>query len=122
MTPRDSKPRSLVGKRLIIAGIVLFALWAYYFVPLVRPRDIWDFCPLVVALAVILSGAKLAGFDELILANVAISYKRALVIGLVTGALAELILFTFHVDHLPDRGNRIATAIYWHLRPHLGSL
>jgi hypothetical protein len=89
------KPRSLLGKLLLVAGIGLFALWTYYFVNLLRPIDLWDFCPLPVALALIALGIRFAGLGELTLAQRAVSYKRDLVVALALGTLAELSLWAF---------------------------
>ena len=91
----DVKPRSLLGKLLLVAGIGLFAVWTYYFAPLVRPTDVWDLIPLLVALALILLGLWLAGLGELILAQTAVSYKRDLVVALAIGTLVELSLSVF---------------------------
>jgi hypothetical protein len=53
--------RTAVGVLLIVAGVVLFALWGWYFVHLVRPIDAWDFSPLPLSVASILVGATLGG-------------------------------------------------------------
>jgi len=95
MTSAALKPRSLAGKLLVAIGIVLVALWMRYFVQLVRPIDVWDFCPLPVALTFILLGVRFAGLGELILARTAVSYNRDLVLGLAFGIFAELGLWSF---------------------------
>ena len=103
------KPRSLLGKLLLVAGIGLLALWAYYFVSLVRPTDVWDLSPLPVALALIVVGVRFAGFGELILAQGGVSYKRDLVLALPLGTLAELSLWAFLyfvVDGDPESAER----------------
>ncbi len=54
MTLTVVKPRVLVGKLLVVTGIALLILWLGYFLQLVRPVDIWDFCLLPAAFAAIL--------------------------------------------------------------------
>jgi hypothetical protein len=93
MTEPAVRRRSLAGRLLIVAGIGLFFLWAYYFLDLVRNTDAWDLCPLPVALAAILIGIKLVRLDVRILAMIGVSYKRDLAIALAIGALVELILW-----------------------------
>jgi len=98
-----------MGKVLLVAGISLFALWIYYFVNLVRPTNLWDFCPLPVSLILILLGVRFAGLGELILAQTAVSYKRDLVLALAFGTLAELSLWAFLyfvVGSDPERAER----------------
>ncbi|MBZ5608916.1 MAG: hypothetical protein LAP38_11695 [Acidobacteriia bacterium] len=127
-----------VGKSLIVTGIVLFALWTDYFLHLVRPMDIWDFCPLPLALTVVLIGFKLArfGLGELILAHAAVSYKRDLVLSLAIGGLAELSLLAFfnfvagndpemagryiQLQRLQDPGATVGLAVFKYLYSHLG--
>jgi hypothetical protein len=103
------KPRSLLGKLLLVAGIGLLALWAYYFVSLARPTDVWDLSPPPVALALIVVGVRFAGLGELILAQGGVSYKRDLVLALALGTLAELSLWAFLyfvVDGDPETAER----------------
>jgi hypothetical protein len=135
MTLPSLKPRLLSGKLLVVVGIGLLALWIWYFTDLVRPMDIWDFCPLLVALALILLGVRFAGLGELLLAQAARSYKHDLVLALAFGILAELSLwwFLFHVvvdpesaeryrdlERLEEPGIRIGLAIYRYSYAHLG--
>jgi hypothetical protein len=118
MTSTDVKPRSLFGKLLLAAGIGLFALWAYYFVTLVRPTDVWDLCPLPVALAVILLGIRFAGLRELLLAHTAVSYKRDLALALALGTLVEVSLWA--LDVLQEPGLKIGLALFRYSYSHLG--
>ena len=46
---------------MLVAGVALFAYWAWYFIHLVRPIDAWDFSPLPLSVASILVGATLGG-------------------------------------------------------------
>lgn len=87
--------RSRAGTLLTIAGLGLLALWAYYFIPLARPADVWDYSPLIVVLPTILVGVKLAKLHEPILAQLGRSYKRDLAIAFAIGALAELSVWAF---------------------------
>jgi hypothetical protein len=133
----------LVGELLALVGIGLLALWISYFAELVRPIDVWDFCPLPVALALILFGVWFTGLGDLILAWASESYKRDLAMALAFGILAELTLWGFftHLDidafvepetaqrylalqSLPAPGFAILKYLYFHLgirlSPHLG--
>ena len=93
MTSTTLKP--FVGKRLVVVGIALLALWVCYLTQLARPIDVWDFCPFPVAVALILLGVRFAGVGELILAQTTVSCKRDLVLGLAFGIFVELSLWSF---------------------------
>jgi hypothetical protein len=54
----------LIGKFLTIAGMSLLAGWAYYFIHLIRPLDLWDASPIPVAVTTILVGIKLVRYSE----------------------------------------------------------
>jgi hypothetical protein len=117
MTSLDLKKSPLRGKVLLTAGIGLLALWAYYFVTLVRPRDLWDLCPLLVALALVGLGVRFAGLTELIMAQT-VSYKRDLALALALGTLVEVSLWALHV--LQEPGARIGLAVFRYSYSHLG--
>ena len=136
MTPTTTEPRLLAGKILVVSGIVLFALWTYYFIQLVRPIDIWDFSPLPVALAVVLIGVKVTRLYDLMLARAAVSYKRDLALGLIIGTLTELSLWAFlyfavndpesaeryiPLERLEEPGVRVGLAIYRYAYSHVGN-
>jgi hypothetical protein len=53
--------RTGIGMLMIVAGVALFACWAWYFIHLVRPIDAWDFTPLPLSVASIFVGATLGG-------------------------------------------------------------
>jgi hypothetical protein len=126
--------RLLVEKLLLVAGIGLFAVWAYYFVNLVRPTDVWDFCPVPVSVALIAIGVRFVGLGELILAQIGVSYKRDLVFALALGTLFELSLsvFLFFVvggdpemaeryialERLQEPGMKIGMAVYRYSYAH----
>jgi len=130
------KQRLLAGKALLAAGIGLFALWAYYFVTLVRPTDVWDLCPLAITLTLIALGVRFAGLGELILAQTAVSYKRDLVLALVLGTLVELGLWAFlyfvvggdpdvaerwiALERLQEPGEKIGLAVWRYSYSHIG--
>jgi hypothetical protein len=135
MTPTVVNPRILVGKLLVATGIALLILWAAYFLQLVRPIDIWDFCLLPVAFASILIAVKLAPRTrllELVPTPVAVSWKRDLVLSLVIGAFVELsvwALFFFDIEvaqrysllaRLQEPAVTVGLAIYRHTYFHLG--
>jgi hypothetical protein len=81
--------RTAVGVLLIVAGVVLFALWGWYFVHLVRPIDAWDFSPLPLSVASILVGATLGGLR--VSASVAgPKLKRDTVRSLAVGAFVAI--------------------------------
>jgi hypothetical protein len=136
MTPAVVRPRLLVGKLLVVAGIVLLILWVGYFGQLVRPIDIWDFCLLPAAFGAILIGVRVAPCGrllELVRTHIAVSGKRDLVLSLVFGAFAMLTLWAFLFfigDGLAERYSRLARlqypgvtvglAIYRHTYFHLG--
>jgi hypothetical protein len=137
MTLTVVKSRLLVGKLLVVIGIVLFILWVCYFGQLVRPIDVWDFCLLPAAFAAILIGVKVAPRGrllELVRTQVAVSCKRDLVLSLVIGALAMLGLWAFlflindpvlaerysRLAGLQDPGVTVGLVIYRHTYFHLG--
>lgn len=135
MTLTVVNPRILVGKLLVVTGIALLILWAAYFLQLVRPVDIWDFCLLPAAFTAIFIGVKLAqrgGLLQLVPTLVAVSWKRDLVLSLVIGALAELsvwALFFFDVEvadrysllaRLQDPAETVGLAICRHATSTLG--
>lgn len=132
MTSTARKP--LIGKLLVVVGIALAALWICYFAQLARPIDVWDFCPLPVALTLILLGGRFAGLGQLILAQAAVSYKRDLVLALVLGTSAELSVWSFlhfaaddpetaerylQLERLQEPGIKIGVAIARHSYAHL---
>jgi hypothetical protein len=136
MTSLDLKQRSLRGKILLTAGIGLLAFWAYYFVSLVRPTDIWDLCPLPIAVTLFVLGARFVGLGELILGHAAVSYKRDLALALALGTLVELSLWAFlffvvggdpesaerwnALERLQEPGIKIGLAAYRYSYSHLG--
>src|SRR5947207_13831448 len=136
MTSTNVKSRSLLGRLLLLAGIGLFGLWAYYFVSLARPTDVWDISPLPFALALIVVGARFVGLGELMFGRVAVSYKRDLVLALVLGTLVELTLWALlsfvvggdpesaerwkALERLQEPGVRVGLAAYRYSYSHLG--
>ena len=136
MILHDLTSRQLVGNLTLTAGIGLLALWAYYFVSLVRPTDVWDLSPLSLALALIAVGVRFAGLGELILGQAAVSYKRDLVLALVLGTLVELSLWAFlffvvgddpdsaerwiALERLQEPGVKMGLALFRYSYSHLG--
>jgi len=127
-----TRRRRLACRLLVVAGVALFSCWAYYFLDLVRPVDVWDFSPLPVALAAILLGVKIARLDGRMLAMIGVSYRRDLAIALAIGTLVELVLWALtgpdperaarysELAKLQEPGVRIALAIYKYSYVHLG--
>src|SRR4030095_1974090 len=74
---------------MLVAGVALFAYWAWYFIQLVRPMSAWDFSPLPLSVASILVGATLGGLR--VSASVAgPTLKRATVRSLAVGAFVAI--------------------------------
>jgi len=129
MIPSAHQPRLLSGRFFIILGIILFVLWLWYFVPLVRPTDVWDLIPLVLALTSLLIGIKLVRLGKRILDQFGVSWRRDLLLAVVIGAVGELSLWFYlsfigideyhtRLERLQEPGYRIALDIYWILRRH----
>jgi hypothetical protein len=124
--------RLLIGRLLAAAGIMLFGLWIFYFMHLVRPIDAWDFSPLPAAIALLLLGGRFVGLRKILLARAAVSYKRDLLMALALGTVAELgiLIFTGNHSEMPrlyvrleriqEPGIRVAEALYRHLYADLG--
>jgi hypothetical protein len=53
--------RTAIGVLMIVAGVALFAYWAWYFIHLARPTDRWDFSLMPLSVASIVVGATLGG-------------------------------------------------------------
>jgi len=123
MSPVVRQPRLLFGILLIILSIILLGLWVWYVV-LLGVADVWDFCPVAVALAVLLIGVELTPVGRPILGPLGMSWKRDLVLGLAIGALGELILWFLinfghmQLERLQEPGFKTAMALYTHLRPY----
>jgi hypothetical protein len=123
MTLSARQPRLLLGRLLIVVSVVLLALWVCYVV-LLGLADVWDFCPLAVALAVLVIGVRLARLGKPIPCLFGVSWKRDLVLGLAIGALAELVLWFLinfghmQLERLQEPGFKTAMAIYRRLRLH----
>jgi hypothetical protein len=135
MTAPGIRRPSVAGKLLIVAGIALLFCWAYYFLNLVRPVDVWDFCPIPFALTALLIGIKRTRLRWRVFAMIGVSYKRALCISIFIGALVEFGLWTFlffevrdpdtaerylQQERLQEPGMRIGEAVYKYSYPHLG--
>jgi hypothetical protein len=129
----STQNRTAFGVLSIFAGVVLFALWGWYFVHLVRPIDVWDFSPLPLPVASILVGVTLGGLS--VIPSIARpTLKRDAVRSLGVGAFVGIglnVLFNAVADpttidsylwlsELQDPGAYVAGKIALFLHPVVG--
>jgi hypothetical protein len=125
--------RTAIGMLLMVAGVALFACWAWYFIHLVRPIDVWDFSPLSLSVASILVGAAL-GKLRVSVSVARPTLKRDAVRSLAVGAFIAVglnILFNSIADpttidsylwlsELQDAGGYVARKIALFMYPVVG--
>jgi hypothetical protein len=83
------RQQTAVGVLLIFAGVVLLAVWGWYFMHLVRPIDAWDFSPLPLPIATIAVGATVGGL-RVIPSAARPTLKRDAVFSLGIGAFVAI--------------------------------
>jgi hypothetical protein len=90
-----SQVRLIGGRVLIVAGLLLFAMWVKYIAGIQAVPDLLDVAPLLVAIAVVALGVWLApfrGWTGQVVSSLAVSWKRDLALSLAVAVIVVAIL------------------------------
>jgi hypothetical protein len=90
-----SRLRLIGGRLLIVAGLLLLAVWVKYIAAIQAVPDLLDISPLLVAIVVVALGVWLApvrGWTRQLVSCIAVYWKRDLVLSLAVAAIVVAIL------------------------------